>query len=57
MGYPKGSDHPRTKLKELDVLQIRKMVGTKTYQQIANRFGVNKQAIYQIAKGKTWKHI
>lgn len=51
----KGEAHPLSKLTEKDVLEIR--AATKTYQQLADHYGVSKQLIGAIRCRKLWKHI
>jgi hypothetical protein len=57
----KGEDHLLAKLKEEDVLIIRRVcvAGSKThgYGALAKRFGVTRGAILQVVRRKTWKHI
>lgn len=43
-------------LTESDILEIRRLLKTKSVPEIAKRFGVWKTTIYQIAKGKIWGH-
>ncbi len=49
-----GSKHPRAKLTEADVRVIRSEAGDATNTQLAAAFGVTKQNIASILKGKTW---
>ncbi len=55
--YQRGSKHQKASLSESDIPKIRALVGKLTYQQIGNRFGVGRQAIYAIAKGINWTHV
>jgi len=54
-----GEEAPSSKLKEKDVLKIRKMYLTKKYTQeyLANLFNIGKATMNYILKRKTWKHI
>jgi len=54
----KGEDHYLAKLTERDVLEIKKYKGSKIkYKDISKIYGVNKNTIGSIIKGKTWKHL
>ncbi|MDR6805553.1 putative DNA-binding protein YlxM (UPF0122 family) [Dyadobacter sp. BE34] len=55
--FKRGSKHYKSVLTESDIPKIRALLGTRSYQQIANRFGVGRQAIYMIAKGINWAHV
>lgn len=53
-----GARSNRAVLSATDIPIIRELIGSgRTYQQIANRFGVGRQAIYSIAKGINWTHV
>jgi transcriptional regulator len=54
----KGEDSPLAKLTEVDVLKIRALaeIGT-TQQEIADQFGVKRQAISRIVLRQRWQHI
>ena len=53
-----GHNHVRAKLTEDAVRLIRQMFAAKVPQrQIARQFGVDKNVVYCILKGKTWKHV
>lgn len=54
---PRGSKHAGSKLDESQVLEIRNLIGTKTYKEIADCYGVHKSLIYLINKGSKWAHI
>lgn len=57
-GSLKGMTNPRAKLSEENVHQIRSLLrGRLTYRAIGNMYGVERQAIKQIARGKYWKHL
>ena len=47
----------KRKLSVEDVRQILALLKTTTAPRIAEKFGVRKQAIYAILKGRSWKHI
>jgi len=54
-----GENHPRSKLKAWQVLEIRTKYATKkyTYKQLATEYNVKYSTIYSIINRKTWKHI
>jgi hypothetical protein len=53
-----GELHPMAKLKNEDIIEIRKLLELKiTHTYIANKFGVSKHAICDIKRGKSWKLI
>jgi len=54
----KGENHPRAKLKEKDVLIIRKMYSEgKKVNEISKLFSHQYNTIWYIVKRKNWKHI
>lgn len=55
--YYRGEKHPLAKLSNDDVLYIRSNPPIKfgDLTRLAKRFGVTKQSIFYILKGKTWK--
>ena len=55
----KWQRHPGQKLKDGDVLRIRHMFKNKTQSQSASakEYGVSRQLISLIVKGKAWKHL
>ena len=54
----RGSDIPWSKLKESDVKEIKYLLLCNfSHQQIANNYGVHKETIGLINRGKNWKHI
>lgn len=55
----RGEESPASKLKEKDVVEIRKLFATGKYkqQQLANMFNITFQTIHLIVKRKSWKHI
>jgi hypothetical protein len=54
--FPIGEDRPMAKLKNIEVLFIKKDT-TIPSKELAVRFDVSYGAINSIRKGKTWKHI
>ncbi len=52
-----GSKKHNTKLSVERVLQIRKLRGTQTQENIASVFGVSQGAISRVILGKTWRHV
>lgn len=55
----KGEDSPVSKLKDSDVLEIRRLlsVGSLTQSEVAKLYSVNTPAISKIHLRKRWKHI
>ena len=53
----RGSKHHYAKLKEIDVLKIRKLNETIKSVEIAKIYNVTKATISYILSGKTWKHV
>ncbi len=62
-GMTRGESHYLSKLTENDVLEIRKVYGTKvdgkkqTYRRLAEKYGVGFGTIVHVVKGNTWKHL
>lgn len=56
---PRGEKHSAAKLKDAEVLQIKKLIayGNVRQTQIAKMYGVNDATICDIKKGRYWKHI
>lgn len=55
---PKGSKHPKTKLAENDVLEIRRMRSEgMMLKEIAEKYRMKTRAISAICTRRTWKHI
>lgn len=55
---PKGSKHPKTKLLEADVLEIRRLRAEgMMVKTIALRYGMKPKAISAICNRRTWLHI
>ncbi len=53
----RGERNPFAKLTAADVRQIRDLSSTTSLTNLASRFGVKRQTIWQILKGKTWRHV
>lgn len=54
----RGSRHPRAKLTEDDVREIRRMLGAGVSQPaVAKRFGVSRSAINNVANSYHWRHV
>lgn len=55
----KGSKNHQSKLKEDEVIEIKKLLkqGSKTLKSIGQQFKVTEQAIFMIKKGRNWGHI
>lgn len=55
----KGSEHPRAKLTEDLVRQIRKeyAAGGVTERDLAAEHGVNVSTLHRLLTGKTWQHV
>jgi len=55
---PKGEFHWKAKVTEQDVLAIRtEREAGDTYEVIAKRHGIGRQAVSKIARGLRWKHV
>ncbi len=56
---PKGSENPFSKLTESDVIRIRQLYSTGAMNgiQLANKFGIRSQTVYQIIHRQCWTHI
>jgi len=52
-----GENQHLSKLKEKDVLDIRKNEDNLSYKKLANKYNVSVFSIYSVIKRKTWKHI
>jgi hypothetical protein len=54
----KGSQHPLSKLTEVDVQKIRKDWDSRpTLKTLSNQYGVSVGTLRDIIKRKTWQHI
>lgn len=55
---PKGSLHPKTKIIEADVIEIRRLRASgEKISVIAARYEMKKRAISAICTRRTWRHI
>lgn len=58
MSRLRGEAHPRAKLTEEQVKQIRQLYAQGfSINAISKNFGVSKWNIQQIVTNKTWKHV
>lgn len=55
MNKSKGENHCHAKLKAEDISKIKELVMDNTFQKVADMYGVTRQAIWLIYKGKNWK--
>lgn len=55
----KGENNPKALLNPNQVREIRQLIKERmvTYQKISERYGVSRQAIKDIASGRTWKWV
>lgn len=53
-GVNRGESHPKAKLTEKKVLEIRQMLKTVKIKDIAKKMGVKRTAIYNIRDGISW---
>jgi len=54
----KGSKNGSSKLKENDILEIRKMLNSgSTGREIAKQFGISYHVISKIKHGRIWSHV
>lgn len=53
----RGSRHPLSKLSVTQVREIKRLLPDNSNKQISLKYGVTRQAINSIRKGKSWKHI
>jgi hypothetical protein len=55
---PKGSKHPKTKLSEANVIEMRRLrLAGVMVKEIAARFNMKPRAVSAIIVGRTWCHI
>lgn len=56
---PRGEKHPKSKLKESEVIEIRRLhaSGVMGYRSLAAKYGVRWQSIQGIVSRKYWTHI
>ena len=48
---------PNSKLRPVDVMEIRKLFSLHSDKAIAKRYGVSQMTIWNIRKGRTWVHL
>lgn len=54
----KGSNHPKARISEVDVLSMRRLRAQGwRVRDIAERFGTTPNAVSHACRGKTWKHV
>jgi hypothetical protein len=53
----KGTNHPKCKLTEEQVIEIRKIGFTKTRTSLSKKYGVCRNSILRIITGENWNHI
>lgn len=53
----KGQDSALSKLTDAQVLEIRRLRGVVVASELAKRFGVSQNYIYQIQRREVWKHL
>ena len=51
----RGINHPRVKLSEEDVRDIRRRIDSGT--KIGKEYGITRQQVNNIRRGKSWKHL
>ena len=54
---PHGERSNRTTLAKADVLKIRSLNASHSYQEIADMFGISKSSVQGICNRRRWKHI
>jgi hypothetical protein len=53
----KGSNHPRCKLSDKEVLEIREIGFSQTRTSLSKKYGVSRNNILGIINRRNWKHI
>jgi hypothetical protein len=53
----KGTNHPKSKLTEEQVLEIREIGFSQTRMSLSKKYGVCRNSILRIITGKNWNHI
>jgi hypothetical protein len=56
-GRRQGENHPRAKLSNADVVEIKRLRGKESQSSLAARFGVSPNGISAIHTGRLWTHI
>lgn len=54
---PRGERNSQAKLKEADVREIRSLRGKKTQRVIAKQFGISRQMVSDIQRGRKWSWL
>ncbi len=65
---PKGEDHPKAKLSETDVLEMRELFNDKSYRKdfgsdhqilmdFSKIYNIHYSTAYKIVHGQSWKHL
>ena len=59
MPQPKGESHPKAKLTEAAVRDIRRRYrpGRYTYAELAEKYGVTLQLIAKVVHRQAWSHV
>lgn len=52
-----GDTHPRSRLTEVAVRDIRLRRNAASQAQLANEYGVKRQTISNVLRGRTWAHV
>ncbi len=52
-----GESHVHAKLTEAEVCEIRLSKGSVSAKEIAKRYGVNEFYVYQLRRGRGWRHL
>lgn len=55
--HNRGQKNPGSKLSERAVMEIRSLKGKVSQRELARRFGVTRQTICDIGRGKTWSWL
>jgi hypothetical protein len=53
----RGEEHSSAKLKDRDILKIRKMVKTMSQKKVAECFSIHQSQVWRIIHGRAWTHI
>lgn len=55
--HMQGTDCPAHKLDEADIREIRRLAGTTSQQDLADRFGIAQTTVSRIVRRKTWSWV